>query len=95
MFGETITPSEVGVMGAVAFLAVDKCYSLLKIALTHKNGNGLAQLKKGAFQLEVEVKNLKESMSRVEKESHDMNSTLSELVGKFDMISKPVRRRKA
>ena len=43
--------------------------------------------------LEVEVDNLKGSITNLQTESHDMNGTLSELVGKFDLINKPVRRR--
>ena len=96
MFGDPITASEVGVAGAIAFLAIDKLYQLLKLSLTQRNGNALAaQMVKHSdwVRLEVEVDNLKGSITNLQTESHDMNGTLSELVGKFDLINKPVRRR--
>lgn len=95
MFGETITVSEVGVAGAIAFLAVDKLYQLFKITLTQRNGNALAfdTVKHTDWvKLEVEVTNMKDNITTIQKESHEMNTTLSELVGKFDMMNKPVRR---
>ena len=96
MFGDTITGSEVGVAGAIAFLAIDKLYQLFNITLTQRNGNALASdtVKHTEWiKLEVEVTNMKDSITTIQKESHEMNTTLSELVGKFDMINKPVRRR--
>ena len=95
MFGETITVSEVGVAGAIAFLAVYKLYQLFKITLTQRNGNALAfdTVKHTDWvKLEVEVTNMKDNITTIQKESHEMNTTLSELVGKFDMMNKPVRR---
>ena len=61
MFGDTITVSEVGVAGAIAFLAIDKLYQLFKITLTQRNGNALASdtVKHTEWiKLEVEVTNM-------------------------------------